>query len=384
MQLSKYLYTIISLCFIAVVFGLTFFSDQIKALGKSSIADTQAAEKLYVALEEDGAIAVINTKENLLLGTVDLTEKIGDRKVGYSAHNVQVSPDGRNVWVTANFKNLSGHEGEAVVDEGDMEEEFPDQVIIIDPQKDQIIRRIDIGLDQHLAHIVVTRDGRNAFVTAQEPGLIYKINGQTYKIEKTLALDKNSQPHGIRLSADDKSAFIALIEGRGIGVLDAQSNKFRTIQLSGSVVQTAVIPNSPYIAASVYDTKEVAFINTSTNEVTYTQLPIGAEGAIQLYATPDGQYLYVADQGFYFEKPTSDYVYVIDIPTKQVLKTIKAGVAPHGVVVAPDGKSAYVSNLLSDDISVIDTSSNKEITRIKVGQMPNGVSVWSHQSGGTP
>lgn len=385
MQLSKHIYTIASFVFVILVLGLAFFSDKIAATNNSTFKQNQAAEKLYVALEDDGAIAVIDTKDNSLLGKIDLTEKNGEMEVGYSAHNVQVAPDGKSVWVTANFMGLGGHEEENDTTENEeTEEAFSDQVIIIDPQKDYIVKRIDIGADQHLAHIVVTKDGKTAFATAQEPGLVYKINGVTYEVEKTIPLAKDAQPHGLRLSADDTKAFVALIGGKGIGVVDTRTNEVKTVPLSGSAVQTAVIPNTNYIAASVYDTKQIAFYDTVTGEVSYVDLPAESEGAIQSYATPDGRYLYIADQGYYFGKPTSDYVYVIDVQGKQVVGKIQAGVAPHGVVVSPDGKRAYITNLLSDDISVIDTATDKELTKIKVGKMPNGISLWSHQSGGTP
>lgn len=381
MKLFKSPYTILSIIFIIIVFSLGFLSDKISTQNSSTVKNNQVAEKLYIALEGEGAIAVTNTKDNSLLGKIDLTYKKGDKMVTFAAHNVQVAPDGKNVWVTANFMDFGGHEEEETNSE---ETTIPDQVIVIDPLKDEIIERIDIAPDQHLAHIVVTRDGKTAFATAQEPGLVYRINGETYKIDKTLPLAKDSQPHGLRLSSDDTKAYIALIGGKGIGVIDIKTNAIKIIPLAGSAVQTAVIPNSSYIAASIYDTKQMAFYDSLTEEVFYIDLPFESEGAIQSYATPDGKYLYVADQGYYFGKPTSDYVYKIDVQNKEVVQRIQAGVAPHGVVVSPDGKRAYITNLLSDDISVIDTLTDKEITKVKVGKMPNGISLWSHQSGGTP
>lgn len=381
MKLFKSPYIILSIIFIATVFAFGFLSDKISAQNSSTVKNNQAAEKLYIALEGEGAIAVVDTKDNTLLGKIDLTYKKGDETITFAAHNVQVAPDGNSVWVTANFMGLGGHEEEVKESE---EKNIPDEVIVIDPKKDTIIKRIDIAPDQHLAHIVVTKDGKTTFATAQEPGLVYRISGETYSIEETIKLTKDSQPHGLRLSADDKSAYVALIGGKGIGVIDTRTNEAKTVPLSGSAVQTAVIPNTSYVAASVYDTKQVAFYDTNTEEISYVQLPPEAEGAIQSYATPDGRYLYVADQGYYFGKPTSDYVYKIDVQNKQIIQRIQAGVAPHGVVVSPDGKRAYVTNLLSDDISVIDTTTDKEITKVKVGKMPNGISLWSHQSGGTP
>lgn len=383
MKLLKSPHIVASIIFIAIVFTLGFLSDKITSQSSRPIRNNQSAEKLYIALEEEGAIAVVDTKDNSLLGKIDLTIKEGDKKMSFVAHNVQVSPDGQSVWVTANFMGLGGHEEETETDNPD-KEKVADQIIVIDPKKDAIIKRIDTDVDQHLAHIVVTRDGKNIFATAQETGFVYQIDGTTYAIEKTIAFAKDSQPHGLRLAPDDTTVYVALIEGKGIGVIDTKSNTATTVSLSGSVVQTAIIPNSSYIAASVYDTKQVAFYDSITQEVFYVQLPPEAEGAIQLYATPDGQYIYVADQGYYFGKPTSDYIYKIDVQNREVVQRIQAGVAPHGVVVSHDGKRAYITNLLSDDMSVIDTVTDTEIARVNVGKMPNGISLWSHQYGGTP
>lgn len=383
MQLSKHIYTIFSFIFVIFVLGFAFFSDKISVSSNSDVKSNQAAEKLYIALEEDGAVAVVDTKDNTLLGKIDLTQKKNDIEIRYAAHNVQVAPDGKTVWVTANFTRLGGHE-ENNQSQDNEKKEFSDQIIVIDPKNESIIKRIDVGLDQHLAHVVISKDGKKVYASAQEPGKIYQINGLSYQIENTISLEKDAQPHGLRLSLDDNSAFIALIGGKGLGVINTKSKSYEKAPLTGSIVQTAVIPNTPYIAASVYDTKQVAFYNTDTKEVLYIQLPDGAEGAIQLYPTPDGKYLYVADQGYYFDKPTSDYVYKIDVQTQQVVSTIQVGVAPHGVVVSTDGKKVYITNLLSDDISVIDSTTDKQIAKIKVGKMPNGISLWSHQSGGTP
>ena len=78
MQLSKHIYIITSFVFVIIVLGLAFFSDRIVATSNSTIKQNQAAEKLYVALEDEGAIAVINTKDNSLLGKIDLTAKNGE------------------------------------------------------------------------------------------------------------------------------------------------------------------------------------------------------------------------------------------------------------------------------------------------------------------
>jgi YVTN family beta-propeller protein len=40
------------------------------------------------------------------------------------------------------------------------------------------------------------------------------------------------------------------------------------------------------------------------------------------------------------------------------------------VTLTPDGKRAYVANVISDDVSAVDVATMKEIARIPVGYVP--------------
>ena len=57
-------------------------------------------EKIYVAVEEEGTVNVIDPATNKSIKVIDLTEQETETK--YLPHNVQASPDGKSVWVTAN------------------------------------------------------------------------------------------------------------------------------------------------------------------------------------------------------------------------------------------------------------------------------------------
>ncbi len=343
--------------------------------------------KLYVAIEGENRISVLNPETQEVMKTIDLLQRVGEAIHEFSPHNVQVAPDGNTVWVTANHgqgqhDDGGGHEEEEAHGAGS--ENAPDQVIVIDPSTDAITKRIPIALGAHLAHIVVAKDGSFAYATAQEKGVIYKIDTQNFTIAKEIVAPTGSEPHGLRLSPDGATAYIALLQGKGLGVLDVATDTLTTIPLEGNAVQTAVTPDGKLVVVSLYDTKKLAMFDVATKNVSYIDLPQGAKGPIQLYPTPDSRYIYVADQGYYFEQPTGNRVYKIDLRTKSVIKEIPVGDAPHGVVVSPDGKFVYVTNLLSQDISIIDTASDMEVRRIEVGKMPNGISLWSRSSGGTP
>lgn len=338
------------------------------------------SEKLYVAVEGENRVAVLDSQTRSILGSIDLSEQAGDVIHAFSPHNVQVAPDGKSVWVTANRAHGEEHEENGM----NMGEEAPDQVIVIDPRTDRIIRRIPVGAGVHLAHVVVTKDGSFAYATAQEKGMIYKIDARSFGIAGEIAAPTGSEPHGLRISPDDSAAYVALLRGRALGILDLRTDALATVPLDGNAVQTGVTPDGQRVIVSLYDAKRIAVVDATTRAVSSIALPEGAKGPIQMYPTPDGRFVYVADQGYYFDQPTGNRLYKIDLSTRSVVKEIPLGDAPHGVVVSPDGKTVYVTNLLSGDVSFVDTASDAEIARIPVGAMPNGVSLWSRSSGGTP
>lgn len=340
-------------------------------------------EKVYVAIEEEGRVGVIDTQSRKMIKSIDLSEVQNNKFVKYTAHNVQVAPNGKVVLVTANVeRGVMGENGSEKADE--ISDGLLDKIFIIDPLTDTITGSLPIEIDSHLAHVVVNAEGTLAYTASQEKSKIYIIDLTNKKIMRTISLDEGSAPHGLRLSTDGTKLYIALIGGKAIAEVNLQDVSIKKYPLSGSVIQTAVTPDGNYIFGSVYETKKVAWINTKTDEQGYINLPEDAKGSVQLYVTPDSKYLYAVNQGYYFEQPTGNTVYRIDINQRKVDQIILAGDAPHGVVVDKAGKFVYVTNLLSKDISIIATATNKEIARLKVGEMPNGISIWNKETGGTP
>jgi YVTN family beta-propeller protein len=382
-----------------------------------TVSNMNVQEKVYVAIEGENHIAVLNPETQTVIKTIDLLERVGDIIHEFSPHNVQVAPDGKSVWVTANHGHGEHDENEdhqeSDIHGGREEHGFrfiptvhachpadeqsgsgaiepcsedaaPDQLIVINPRTDTITKRIPIDLGVHLAHVVVTKDGSFAYATAQERGMIYKIDARTFKIADEIEAPKGSEPHGLRLSPDSSTAYIALLQGKGLGILDLQTDTLTTVPLAGNAVQTGVTPDGKSVVISLYNTKQLAVFDVETKKVITIDLPEDAKGPIQMYPTPNSRFVYVADQGYYFEQPNGNRLYKIDLESRSIIKEITAGDAPHGIVISPDGKFAYVTNLLSQDISIIDTVTDTEVGRITVGKMPNGISIWSRSSGGTP
>lgn len=342
-----------------------------------TVTAAEPTEKAYIALEGEGKIAVFDTRSRKVIHQIDLTETLDGKPVVLAPHNVQVAPNGKSVWVTA---NVHGHHGHAEVGEA---APAPDQVIVIDPATDTIRQRIGIAPMAHLSHVVVTPDGGTAYVNAQNQNQIHRIDAASF--QRKGSIDVSGQgPHGIRLAPDGSRAYLAMLQGRSLGIMDTSAGGMSYVPLGGAAVQAGVTPNGQLALASVYDSKRLAILDVASKTLSFADLPVAARGPLQLYPTPDSRFVYLADQGFYFDQPVGDTVYKIDLGSRQIVKTIPVGQAPHGVVVSADGGSVFVTNLVSNDLSVIDTASDREVARIPVGKEPNGISLWSATTGGTP
>ena len=290
---------------------------------------------------------MIDAKERKLIKSISLSQQYYGKFLTYSAHNVQVGPKGTIVAVTA---NIAEKEGNTLMEK----EVNDDELVLIDPLTDGIVSRISLGRGLHLTHVVINADDTIAYTTSQEQGILYTIDLRSRSILRETKLPKGSLPHGIRLSLDGKQLFIAFIGEKAIGIVNTETSLLELVPTGDKVVQVAVTPDGKYVFGSLYGTKSVARYDLALKKLDIIKLPEGAKGPIQLYPTPDSRFLYVADQGFYFDQPTGNQIYAIDIANMQVTKSFTGGEGPHGVVVSRDGKYAYITNLLSNSVSVLD------------------------------
>ena len=325
------------------------------------LSTTQPA-KVYVANEEGGCISVIDLQDSLKNSTIDIKDSAGNM---FMAHNVQVAPDGKSVWVTAVPMDSNGI----------------NQLVVIDPNSDAIKKRIQLGKNLHVAHVVLDNESKNAFVTAKDPSQVIQVDATTYEVLRKFDLGIGHAPHGLRYL--NGKLYVANMDAKSMSVINIDDGKITDISLGSVVVQTAVTQDGKFVFASLYDTREVVRYDLQGGQIKRIPLPAGAQGPIQLYATPDSKLLYVADQGELMERPVSNKVFVIDISNAKVINTIKVGNKAHGVVVSNDGKTVYVTNSLDNTVSIIDVTTQKVSRTVLVGKGPNGISYW-FETGGMP
>jgi YVTN family beta-propeller protein len=124
-----------------------------------------------------------------------------------------------------------------------------------------------------------------------------------------------------------------------------------------------------YVYTGNYDTNTVSVIDTATNQIVGSPIPVG-ESPSTLAVTPNGKTLYVGDE-------SDDNLRVVDTQTNQVLTTLPLTYEGEDreasvIAISPDGKTAYVSSYDLEGILVIDTQTNQ----IVGSQIPIGGNTW--------
>ncbi|MDO9216321.1 MAG: cytochrome D1 domain-containing protein [Lacisediminimonas sp.] len=320
-----------------------------------------AADRVYIANENADTVSVIDAPSSKVLTPV---------RVGKTPHNVQLSPDGRVVWVTNNGEQDSepaaSHPGMKKAEHAVMAK--PGAVWLIDTGTDTIIAKIPVGL--HPAHVVLTPDGRFAYITNAGGDSVTVIDAAARSVVATIAVGKF--PHGMRFSPDGRQAYVANLKGGSVSVIDVATRKeIAQIPVGKGPAQVGFTPDGLLAFVSLSEERAVAVIDPATRKVT-RKISVGTV-PIQLYATPDSRTLLVANQGTR-SKP-GNTVSMIDLQTFKLVKTVVTGSGAHGVAVDREGRLAYITNTYADTVSVIDIKSRAVVSTIRVGKGPNGVSV---------
>jgi YVTN family beta-propeller protein len=321
--------------------------------------------RIVAAVEKEGALVVIDEATGDVTHRVDLTAG----SMRYAVHNVQATPDGRTAWATAMPAMEGGHGGMA------------EELVGVDLDEGSILRRIELGEDLHVAHVVIA--GQRAFVTAYEADQVLFVDLAAGRVERRVALPPGTGPHGARLTPDGARLVVAGMDDGSIQVVDTATGEVDAHDLPGMAVQTAILPDGSAAFATLYDTRQVARLDLATGELRIFVLPADSAGPVQIYPHPDGGSVWVADQGVLQGRPTGHTLFRLDARTGELLDRVEVGQGPHGVVVPPDGRSVWTTLLVDGAVQRVDVAAHRVSATVPVGEAPNGISC-SHEGGAAP
>jgi copper transport protein len=226
----------------------------------------------------------------------------------------------------------------------------PGTVSKIDLRTMKVVATYSVGLGP--AHVVFTPNHARAFVTDFRSSDLYEIDlksGATRRI--TFPSDTCFEPHGIDLSENGRTLYVACAGGSWIYTVDAVTLKpgQPIITAPGAYGVTVDGPrHEVWVTNQTGST--VSVIDEKTRKVVAT-IAVGKGPALPV-TSPDGRTIYVADQ-------LGNQISVIDAATRKVTATIAVAAQPHGPDVTADGKYLYVASIAGNVVTIIRTSDNK-------------------------
>jgi YVTN family beta-propeller protein len=146
----------------------------------------------------------------------------------------------------------------------------------VDTQTYAVAAKIPVG--RHPAHVVLTRDGRHAYVTNGGDNTVGVVDVQAGNMVATIPV--GDYPHGLRISPDGREAYVANLKAGSVSVLDTVTMKeVARLPVGKAPAQTGFAPDGAVVSLSGDD--RVALIDRASRKVV-SKVAFGS-GPIQVH-----------------------------------------------------------------------------------------------------
>ena len=294
-----------------------------------------------------------------------------------------------------------------------------DNIHLIDPATNRIVGEIKGVPINHGA--AAAPDGSRLYFSSEAEQTLQVVDGKSLQVTKKIPL--SGRPNNISISKDGRRVYVGIVSAPGaVDVVDTVNlEKVKSIPTKGGIHNVYVTPDGTHVVAGSIAGRVMTVIDQRTEEPVWTlfaegirpiafetnadtstkrlfvqiselhgfavvdwalrkevqriQLPndIPSEmvdkgpfnGAPShgLGVAPDGKTLWVTS------RPNAR-VYTYSLPDLKLLGAIDVGGRPDWVTFTPDSKQIYIATENKDSVVVIDVPARKELARIKVGSSP--------------
>ena len=195
---------------------------------------------IYISMEDNAAANVYNPKTG---------DQIADIRIGLEPEGVAISPDGSRVVVTSESNN---------------------KLYVIAVPENKVIAEIPMGLRPRAA--TFNDDGKIAYASSEVGGTVVRIDMVHDKVEKTVTIPgRDAKPKDVVLSRDQKTLFVAGGRANKVYVLNADSLAVETtIPVGKRVWGMALSRDGRRLYTANGDSNDVSVIDTASYEVVDT------------------------------------------------------------------------------------------------------------------
>jgi YVTN family beta-propeller protein len=285
------------------------------------------------------------------------------------AHGVAFSPDGKRVYVS--------NEADTTLD-------------VFDQKSGKLVKKVP--LSNHPNNIAVSKDGKRVVVAiAREPAALDIIDTETLTLAKSIPM--NGRLHNTYVTPDGKYAVSGSVRSKFLNVVDLATEQVAwELKLDAGVrpMTFEVNPDgsTKRVFAQISDLNGFAVIDfAERKEVARIKLPDEPNGFAPQHrlgspshgigVAPDGKTLWVtsipANAVFAYSLPDLKLQGHVVLPLQKVAGRDPSGSVPNWVTFTPDSKYLYISNAAVRSVTAIDTGAMKVAAVIPVGEVPKRI-----------
>ena len=295
-----------------------------------------------------------------------------------------------------------------------------DNIHLIDPATNTIAGEIKGVPINHGA--AALPDGSLFFFSSEAEQTLHVVDGRSLQTTKKIPL--TGRPNNISISKDGARVYVGIVSSPGaVDVIDTRTlERVKSIPMKGGIHNVYVTPDGKYLVAGSIAGRLMTVVDQKTDEPLWTLFEEGVR-PMAFEVNPDGstKRIYVqlsevhgfAIVDFHQRKEVGRITLPNDVPAEKVDKGPFNASPSHGIGVAPDGKTLWVtsrpnarvytyslpdlkllpnpvdlggrpdwvtftpdSKLIyittenTDLVHAIDVASRKEVAQIKVGKSP--------------
>jgi YVTN family beta-propeller protein len=302
-----------------------------------------------------GLLVVANQREHTTLLVDPLTrEELAKVTVGVNGHEVAVSPDSRFAFVPIYGNSGVGKPGTdgATID-------------IIDLHDRKLTATIDLGKPLRPHRAEFGPDGL-LYVTAELAKAVDVIDPATRKVIAEIPTGA-IESHMIVISPDGQRAYTANVGAGSVSVLNLKQRALVTvIPIAQTVQRISISPDGKRVFTHDQGTPRIAVIDTTNNKVA-SWIPLPAT-VYSSSPTADGRKLLASSP--------SGKIFVIDLASAKLEESFDIPPALGELLLAPEGKLAFVSCPQAGTIEVLDVPGHKLLQPIKLTPGVDGLA-WA-------
>jgi len=183
-------------------------------------------------------------------------------------------------------------------------------------------------------------------------------------------------PHGMGVTPDGRTVYVSGEGSSEVSVIDTTGDRVSgTISVGKMPHGMAMAEDGRLLLVCVYGEDKVVFIDTATQQVVGSA-PVPKPHTVSI--RPDGKLAYVSSQ-----EPGKFALFVVDLPTKTIARTLPLEKTPRDLEFGYDGKALYFTMAGINAVQVLDPASDKIVAQIPTGASPHIANLFRGAPAGT-